>query len=139
MQNALNILSFTCTVLTLTVTTCTITVMVLVKWYQKLHLALHAQFISIEWPIQLKGYMHKTLSLRKVITVHGSSHKRTPLGRERDAHNWSWPLRGISVKIWSLYGSWEKWSFVKAAVSRAVRLQQCPLQELPLYTKHTCK
>ena len=33
------------------------------KVISKLRLALHAQFISVEWPIQLKGYMYKTLSL----------------------------------------------------------------------------
>ena len=29
-------------------------------------------------------------------------------------------------------GSWEKRGFVKAAVSRAVRLGECPLEELPV-------
>ena len=38
-------------------------------------------------------------------------------------------------KIQSLYGSCEKQCFVKAAVSRAVRLRQCPLGELLLYAK----
>ena len=36
-------------------------------------------------------------------------------------------LREINVKIQSLYVSCGKRSFVKAAVSRAVRLPECPL------------
>ena len=38
-----------------------------------------------------------------------------------------------NVKVQSLYRSWERWGFVKVAVSRAVRLWECPLGELPLY------
>ena len=38
-----------------------------------------------------------------------------------------------NVKIQSFYGSWEKRDFVKTAVSRTVRLRECPLGELPLY------
>ena len=38
------------------------------------------------------------------------------------------------MQIQSLYGSWEKRGFVKAFVSRAVRIRECPLEELPLYS-----
>ena len=40
-----------------------------------------------------------------------------------------------NVTIQSLYGSWEKQSFVKAAISRAARLQECLFGELPRYIK----
>ena len=38
-----------------------------------------------------------------------------------------------NVKIQSLYGSWEKWGFVKVAITRAVPFRERPFGELPLH------
>ena len=56
-----------------------------------------------------------------------SSHKRTPTGSRTSVRNWSWPLTG------SLYELELKRVFVKAAISRAVCLWDCPFRELWLY------
>ena len=55
-------------------------------------------------------------------------------GHPRDAKKVSVTGAGRlrELKIQSLYESREKRGFVKAAVSRAVRLRECPLGELPV-------
>ena len=63
---------------------------------------------------------------------HGSSLEQTHSGCKKRC-----PLLELAtygkVKIQSLYGSWEKWGFVKVAVRRAAHLWKCPLGELPVY------
>ena len=56
--------------------------------------------------------------------------ERKPSRREKGVHNWSWPLTETEniEFVWEL----RKSGFVKAAVSRAVRLLECPLGEFLL-------
>ena len=74
----------------------------------KKHLSsLHQTLNQVSWD---------TLGMRQICPVHNSR-----AGRLRE-------LKNIEF-LWES----KKWSFVKVAVSRTVRLRECPLGELPLY------